>query len=316
MKLILEDGILNKNRNMIAKRHTRNINSFMNSFLDLHHEDLSSLSLEGCHSSPIIEHKHPVFDLIHKHMEKNPHIRFWNATGKRDNRILDELYDMVWMFLTSTSHLLVAVNMSTPFNQLKHEKQDRFNFNDVSGVEVLKSLWNSPKNQCVLFKLFSEKRYDEMTPFEKFEEDNIDEIKRKHPDDGKRAIREILRKMWEVEKVKQEKKKTLDREEYKANENRKLIEEQEALLSKYKNANDMYIKNIETRRDIMETGENSDDLEHCCICMESLGNGEENKIMACGHVYHRDCIDKWTKKHSSCPTCRDLSGAQWKKIDF
>ena len=41
---------------------------------------------------------------------------------------------------------------------------------------------------------------------------------------------------------------------------------------------------------------------HCAICMEPALN--TLAALTCGHVYHRQCIDTWTKVNSSCPQCK------------
>ncbi|KAF5867660.1 uncharacterized protein Bfra_010635la [Botrytis fragariae] len=55
------------------------------------------------------------------------------------------------------------------------------------------------------------------------------------------------------------------------------------------------------------------DFEQCGICIESYAeatiplepNHEPSKMPKCGHVFGRDCIVEWLKKHDTCPMCRD-----------
>jgi hypothetical protein len=42
------------------------------------------------------------------------------------------------------------------------------------------------------------------------------------------------------------------------------------------------------------------DIE-CCICYEGVIEG---KILSCGHIYHKECIDEWFKEKRICPYCR------------
>lgn len=37
----------------------------------------------------------------------------------------------------------------------------------------------------------------------------------------------------------------------------------------------------------------------CSICFE---NGEYQ--LACGHIFHKHCINQWKRKSNSCPMCR------------
>ena len=33
--------------------------------------------------------------------------------------------------------------------------------------------------------------------------------------------------------------------------------------------------------------------EECVVCLSSFTQGDELRELACGHVFHRDCIDQW-----------------------
>lgn len=45
--------------------------------------------------------------------------------------------------------------------------------------------------------------------------------------------------------------------------------------------------------------------DNCSICQDPMEAGQEIRtIFACGHCFHRDCIDKWFEGHVQCPTCR------------
>lgn len=46
--------------------------------------------------------------------------------------------------------------------------------------------------------------------------------------------------------------------------------------------------------------------ECCNICCANYTIGEYKRtIPNCKHVFHKKCIDKWLKKNSTCPMCRD-----------
>lgn len=48
------------------------------------------------------------------------------------------------------------------------------------------------------------------------------------------------------------------------------------------------------------------DTEHSCpICQDSLTNEQEGrKLNACGHWFHKNCIDTWFQSNVRCPVCR------------
>lgn len=43
----------------------------------------------------------------------------------------------------------------------------------------------------------------------------------------------------------------------------------------------------------------------CVFCLSKIKHGEE-KILRCGHSFHKSCMDSWIElKKSTCPLCRD-----------
>lgn len=48
----------------------------------------------------------------------------------------------------------------------------------------------------------------------------------------------------------------------------------------------------------------------CAVCLGVIRVGAMVKLLpACGHVYHRDCIDLWLSSRCTCPLCRCRVGA-------
>lgn len=41
--------------------------------------------------------------------------------------------------------------------------------------------------------------------------------------------------------------------------------------------------------------------DRCPICMESV---LEQRTLPCGHVFCKDCINRWLVSKNSCPVCR------------
>ncbi len=45
--------------------------------------------------------------------------------------------------------------------------------------------------------------------------------------------------------------------------------------------------------------------ENCSICQDPMEAGQETRtLLACGHCFHRVCIDRWFQENVRCPTCR------------
>ena len=46
----------------------------------------------------------------------------------------------------------------------------------------------------------------------------------------------------------------------------------------------------------------------CCICMDDIKIEKVHVLEDCGHMFHDECIDKWTNKveKTECPTCKTI----------
>ena len=45
------------------------------------------------------------------------------------------------------------------------------------------------------------------------------------------------------------------------------------------------------------------DCPECPICYEAVSAKTQIKT-SCKHVFHRTCLQRWTRDHNSCPLCR------------
>lgn len=48
----------------------------------------------------------------------------------------------------------------------------------------------------------------------------------------------------------------------------------------------------------------------CILCVEHLLEGDNMVTSECGHIFHRNCIERHLIESSECPTCRSTSGLQ------
>jgi len=52
---------------------------------------------------------------------------------------------------------------------------------------------------------------------------------------------------------------------------------------------------------------NKDQMEKsssCSVCWEDFTEGEEVRLLECGHCFHSGCIVPWLELHGTCPVCR------------
>jgi hypothetical protein len=62
-----------------------------------------------------------------------------------------------------------------------------------------------------------------------------------------------------------------------------------------------YLRNFTALSQEEEVVVSVDDGTECCICYEGIVEG---KMLSCGHIYHKECIDEWFKEKRICPYCR------------
>lgn len=63
--------------------------------------------------------------------------------------------------------------------------------------------------------------------------------------------------------------------------------------------------NINRYDDAMKCpSENVDEM--CSICIENLNTRKNILKVKCGHMFHKECIDKWTASNKTCPNCMSI----------
>ena len=45
-------------------------------------------------------------------------------------------------------------------------------------------------------------------------------------------------------------------------------------------------------------------VHQCAICFDDMTSLTFQKALLCAHVFHKDCVDKWLRNQTTCPTCR------------
>ncbi|CAI0560339.1 unnamed protein product, partial [Linum tenue] len=53
----------------------------------------------------------------------------------------------------------------------------------------------------------------------------------------------------------------------------------------------------------------SEDSPECAVCLSKVEEGDQVRELACRHVFHRVCLDRWcqsslTRRRPTCPLCR------------
>ena len=54
-----------------------------------------------------------------------------------------------------------------------------------------------------------------------------------------------------------------------------------------------------------------EESKSCPICLEHFEDGNEVRFLWCIHRFHKNCVDQWLEKHTTCPICKkDYSEAE------
>ncbi|KAF7653945.1 hypothetical protein LDENG_00076770 [Lucifuga dentata] len=46
------------------------------------------------------------------------------------------------------------------------------------------------------------------------------------------------------------------------------------------------------------------DFDNCAVCIEGYKPNDVIRILPCGHVFHKHCVDPWLQDHRTCPMCK------------
>lgn len=56
---------------------------------------------------------------------------------------------------------------------------------------------------------------------------------------------------------------------------------------------------------VEDEGEPDEEEPVCAVCLEDFETGQQVRLLACSHLYHRSCIDPWLQSSSNCcPLCK------------
>ena len=50
--------------------------------------------------------------------------------------------------------------------------------------------------------------------------------------------------------------------------------------------------------------EGNDCTSKCLVCQSNYDNGDNLRVLPCGHCFHSECVDIWLLKKDYCPYCR------------
>ncbi|XWS45586.1 hypothetical protein CRYUN_Cryun15aG0149000 [Craigia yunnanensis] len=67
------------------------------------------------------------------------------------------------------------------------------------------------------------------------------------------------------------------------------------------------VSNFQAR---LSTGEGSEG-EICCVCLSSMKEGDDMRVLPCLHQFHRGGVDRWLNAcRKNCPICRFSMGEE------
>ena len=82
------------------------------------------------------------------------------------------------------------------------------------------------------------------------------------------------------------------------------VNEEENMPNYFKNHN--HINNNLGKATYIKNNDECLNDKQCLICLEKFEHKKYKRVVkCCNNTYHKTCIDKWLKKNSTCPACRN-----------
>ena len=44
--------------------------------------------------------------------------------------------------------------------------------------------------------------------------------------------------------------------------------------------------------------------DSCSICLDNFRGNDKVRRINCSHIFHIECLDKWTREKKACPLCK------------
>jgi len=78
------------------------------------------------------------------------------------------------------------------------------------------------------------------------------------------------------------------------------------ILRETRTASKKNLRGLETKKFMADNVDlESSEGPMCVICLLEYEDGDDVKVLPCGHEFHSECVDMWLGKHNrTCPTCR------------
>ena len=193
---------------------------------------------------------------------------------------------------------------------------------EINRKEREKELWKKQKERIQKMKEERQKKEEEKRKEEekkKKEEKIKQEKKRKEQEKKRKMIEEWKRKKEEEERRRreqEERRKILERERRRKEQeerrrrlqNLRIIHNEDDSDSDDDNENESnnnktIIKKLpeSVLEDINKLNEEN---KKCVICFDDFKNNDIVTYLPCFHLFHKDCIVKWTKNMPVCPICK------------
>ncbi|XP_076900618.1 uncharacterized protein LOC143554828 [Bidens hawaiensis] len=73
------------------------------------------------------------------------------------------------------------------------------------------------------------------------------------------------------------------------------------------NGQELYARVFDHQNKRYELDDDDELVDYCAVCLSTIGEDEEIRVLRCDHLFHKGCLDRCVEhRHTRCPLCRDV----------
>lgn len=78
------------------------------------------------------------------------------------------------------------------------------------------------------------------------------------------------------------------------------------MAARARNNGELFVDSLQSKRTTLAFLKRMGRDEQCSICINEFEVNESIYVLACGHMYHCQCLTPWLLTNNTCPLCRRI----------